>query len=231
MPSSKGPPVPVNPAISTSSVEGRWACAASRCVTSAVARGELRGPLGSGEHEGHRVVERVARRTAEPAVPHQLRVEGAVENHRGAAPVPGPLAAGPDDAVALDSDRDRLAVAEAVGRRVASRAGVVAVKGKNRVEEEGVAESREGRIDRPPEPLLERRLDAAGETGLPESPLEPRIQRRGLERARGAGRRCFERSAERSAECGRAVAPASSATAGIHRRRRALSCATSRRPR
>ena len=54
----------------------------------------------------------------------------------------GPARSGPDDAVVVDADRDRLRVAEAVRRRVAAGAGVVVVQAGDRVEPEQPADVR-----------------------------------------------------------------------------------------
>jgi hypothetical protein len=68
-----------------------------------------------------------------------------------------------NDPVALDADRDRLGVAEAVRRRVAAGARVVAAERGDGVEPEQASELGELRVEPTPQARLERRRDAPGE--------------------------------------------------------------------
>jgi hypothetical protein len=68
------------------------------------------------------VVERVEAHGAEPPVPHELRKEGGIDHHRAAALIAWTGAVGADQVVVLNTDRDRLGVAEATRWRVAARA-------------------------------------------------------------------------------------------------------------
>jgi hypothetical protein len=53
---------------------------------------------------------------------------------------------GSDEAVVLDADRDRLRVAEPVGRRMAAAAGVVGMQGVQRIEPQQPAQIGELRM-------------------------------------------------------------------------------------
>ena len=148
---------------------------------------EARRPLGRGEREALRVVEGVARRRVEAAVPHQTRKECGV--HDGGRPplVARTLAAGAHEVVALDADRDRLGVAESGGGRMASRAGVVGVQGPDLVEEEKAPEVGEVVIDETTEPRLEGRFDASREPGPLEDLLKLAVRSGFLRRVRRGG--------------------------------------------
>jgi len=62
--------------------------------------------------------------------------ERGVGHHRGAALIAGTVPVGSYQIVVLDSDGDRLGVAESVGRRMAPGAGFVVMQGMNLVEEQ-----------------------------------------------------------------------------------------------
>ena len=89
----------------------------------------------------------------------------------------GPRRSGPDDPVVVDADRDRLAVAESVRRRVAAGACVVTVQPGDRVEPEQAAGVGEARIEPPAKPRGQRRLDPAREPLSLELCLERCVER------------------------------------------------------
>src|SRR5580765_7924572 len=84
--------------------------------------------LGRRKLESQRVIEGVARDRGETAIPHQIRVEGRVGRKRRAALVAGARAIRPDEIVVLDSDCDRLRIAECPARGMTAAAGIVVVK-------------------------------------------------------------------------------------------------------
>jgi hypothetical protein len=61
----------------------------------------------------------------------------------------------PDNAVVVDTDRDRLGITEPGGGRVAAGAGIVVVEPGNGVKPEQAPDLGQLRIDAPAEPLLE----------------------------------------------------------------------------
>src|SRR4051794_23302437 len=87
------------------------------------------------EPKAQRVVERIAGRRGKPPVPHQLRIESRIYNTRRAALVAGSDPAGAHYAVVLNTDRDRLGIAEAERGDMASGAGIIVVKSCDRVKE------------------------------------------------------------------------------------------------
>ena len=143
--------------------------------------------LGVGEQEAATRVERVPGEGREPVVQHQAGEERRVEDHRRPALVPGSGAVGPDDAVRVDADRDRLRVTEAGRRRMAARACVVVVQPQDRVEPEHPARVGQVGIQGPAEPRRERRLDPAREAFLPESLAQRRVERASRRVAREPG--------------------------------------------
>ena len=72
----------------------------------------------------------------------------------------------PDDAVVLDADGDRLRVAEPGRGRMTAAAGVVVVQARQRVKPQQPSHIGEAGVHRPAQPLRQRGLHAAGETGL-----------------------------------------------------------------
>jgi hypothetical protein len=83
---------------------------------------------------------------------------------------------GADNVVVLDSDRNRLCVAEAAARRMAAATSVVVVEPAQLVEPEQAAEIGERRIERAPEPGHQLGLDRAGESRVAKSSLNSQVE-------------------------------------------------------
>jgi hypothetical protein len=91
--------------------------------------------------------------------------------------VPRTGAVGADDPVVVGPDRDRLGVAEPVGRRMAAGAGVVVVQARDRVEPQQPADVREPRLDRSAKPPGQARFDPTGKREVAQTDREPAIER------------------------------------------------------
>src|SRR6185369_1882055 len=81
-----------------------------------------------------RVVERVARRSAEATVPHQRGEERGIDAERGPPLIARTGTPWPHDAVALDADGHRLRITKAMAWRMAAATGVVVMERRERVE-------------------------------------------------------------------------------------------------
>src|SRR5262245_22911464 len=157
--------IPVNPAISTSSVEAKEACDARSVGSKTVfSGGGNRNPRV--EWKGSSPGGGKSRR------PHQRRVEDRVRDRWRASLVARAVTVRPYDVVVIDADRDRLRIAESVGGPVTAGARVVAVQTEDLVEEEQPPELDLAGIELATEPGLERGVDSAGKASLPQDMLK-----------------------------------------------------------
>ena len=107
------------------------------------------------------VIKWIVRERGEARVPHQVWIEGGVDDHRCAPLIARAAASGADDTVVVDADGNGLGVAEAVGGRVAPGAGIVIVQAGDGVEPEQPAYIGARRIQRPAETLFEPGFNVA----------------------------------------------------------------------
>src|SRR6187200_871073 len=110
-----------------------------------------------------RVIEGITRDCAEATGPHQLWIKGGVDHRGSPALVARPLSARSNEIIVLDTDRHRLRIAEAIQRRVTTRAGVIAMQANELVKEEQAAQLGSGWVERPAKALLQGTLHLAGE--------------------------------------------------------------------
>src|SRR5262249_61140372 len=109
--------------------------------------------------EPFRVIEGIAGWRKEPAVPHEPRIKSGIDRSRRTSLIPRTSAIVAHDVIVLDPDRDRLTVPEAIRRRMASGAGVIVMQRMDLVEPEQPPEIGQFRINRPPKPRLQHRLN------------------------------------------------------------------------
>jgi len=104
-------------------------------LESRVTSREASGAFGIREDVAFGVVERISTDRTEPPIPHELRIKRGVDHRRRAPLIARACAVCADDVVVVDANRDGLRVGKTMIGRVASSAGVVAMKTKELVEE------------------------------------------------------------------------------------------------
>src|SRR5262252_1202405 len=95
---------------------------------------KTRGAFRRWKCETLRVIEGISRGSEEPAVPHQPGKECDIDCSRRPPLIPRTSAIVAHDVIVLDPDGDRLTVAEAIRRRMASGAGVIVMQRMDLVE-------------------------------------------------------------------------------------------------